>query len=100
MTIDHDDHEALLDAACSRGAGILKELCWSLFRVFYALGTSKQPVELQLDDSSFQADRCGVGSIMGSQLRKDGLDSTLDGFLGDLELIRDLLIGISGCDQA
>ena len=31
-------------------------------------------------------------SIIGAQLGKDGLDSTLDGFLGDLQLIRDLLL--------
>jgi hypothetical protein len=56
--------------------------------------------ELQLDDSSLHADHGGVRSIIGAQLRKDGLDSTLDGFLGDLELIRDLLVGIAGRDQA
>lgn len=67
---------------------------------FMRLGRVSSRWKLQLDDSSFQADRCGVGSIIGAQFGKDGLDSTLDGLLGDLELIRDLLIGISGCDQA
>jgi hypothetical protein len=41
-----------------------------------------------------------MGSVAGAQFGKDVLDSPLDGFLGDRELIRDLLIGISGCDQA
>ena len=39
-------------------------------------------------------------SIIGAQLGKYALDSTLDGFLGDRELIRDLLVGIPSGDQA
>ena len=57
-------------------------------------------MKLQPDDSPLQPDHRGVRSIIGAQLGKDGLDSTLDGFLGDLELIRDLLVGIAGRDQA
>ena len=56
--------------------------------------------ELQLDDSSLQSDHRGVGSIVGAQFRKDVLDSTLDGFLGDRELIRNLLVRIAGRDQS
>ena len=40
-----------------------------------------------------------MGSIAGAQFRKDALDSTLDGFLGDGELIGNLLVRIPGCDQ-
>jgi hypothetical protein len=56
--------------------------------------------ELQLDDSSLQSDHGRLRSVVGAQFGKDILDSLFDGFLGDRELIRDLLIGISGCDQA
>jgi hypothetical protein len=38
-------------------------------------------------------------SVVGAQFGEDVLDSSLDGLLGDRELIGDLLIGISGCDQ-
>ena len=48
----------------------------------------------------FNADHCGVRSIIGPQLGRDVLDSTLDGFLGDLQLIRDLRVGIPSGDQA
>jgi hypothetical protein len=40
----------------------------------------------------FNPDDCGVGSIIGAQLGKNALDSTLDGLLGDRKLIRDLLV--------
>ena len=40
-----------------------------------------------------------MGSIVGAQFRKDALDSTLDGFFRDGELIRNLLVRIAGCDQ-
>ena len=43
---------------------------------------------------------CGGCSIIRAQLGKDGLDSTLDAFLSDLQLIRDLLVGIPNGDQA
>jgi hypothetical protein len=56
--------------------------------------------KLELDNASFQPDDCGVGSIIGAQLGKDALDSTLDGLLGNRKLIPDLLVGISGRDQA
>src|SRR5271165_6024987 len=56
--------------------------------------------ELQLDNSSLYADRCGVGSIVSTQLGKDGFNSTLDSFFGDRELVGDLLISIASCDQA
>ena len=57
-------------------------------------------VKLQPDDSPLHADHRGVRSIIGAQLGEDGLDSTLDGFLGDRKLIRDLLVGIAGRDQS
>ena len=47
-----------------------------------------------------QRNRDRVCAIVSAQFGKDVLDSPLDGFLGDRELIRDLFIGISGCDQA
>jgi len=56
--------------------------------------------ELQFDDPSLHADHGAVGPIIGSQLGKDGLHSTLDGFIGDRELIGNLLVGIPACDQA
>jgi len=56
--------------------------------------------KLQLDDSSLQANHCCMRSIIGTEFRKDALHPTFDGFLGDRELIGDLLIGISGGDQA
>ena len=56
--------------------------------------------ELQLDDSSLHADRCGLRSIVSTQLGKDGFNSTLDGFFGDRELVGDLLISIASRDQA
>jgi hypothetical protein len=67
------------------------------------LGFERRAAEwwkLQLDDASLQADHRRLRSVAGAQFGKDVLDSPLDGFLGDRELIRDLLIGISGCDQA
>ena len=64
------------------------------------LGRVSSRWELQLDDPSLQSDHCGVGSIVGAQFRKDVLDSTLDGFLRDGELIRNLLVRIPGCDQS
>ena len=48
----------------------------------------------------FKPDHGRLRSVVGAQFGKDVLDSPLDGLLGDRELIRDLLIGISGCDQA
>ena len=39
-------------------------------------------------------------SIVGAQFRKDAFDSTLDGFLRDRELSRNLLVGIPGRDQS
>jgi hypothetical protein len=56
--------------------------------------------QLQLDNASFQADHCRLGAVTGAQFRKDILNSALHRFLGDGELIRNLLIGISSCDQA
>ena len=47
--------------------------------------------KLQLDDSSFQADHCRLRSVVGAQFGEDVLDSPLNGFLGDGELIRNLL---------
>ena len=54
---------------------------------------------LHLDNTSFQANHRSVRSIAGAQFGEDVLDSPLDGLLCDRELIGDLLIGISGCDQ-
>ena len=53
---------------------------------------------LQFDDSSLQADHRGVRSVVCAQFRKDGLDSALNRFLRDGELIRDLFIRIPGGD--
>ena len=39
-------------------------------------------------------------SIIGAKLRENALDAALDGFLGDRKLIRNLLVGIAGRDQA
>src|SRR5271165_1426270 len=55
---------------------------------------------LQFDDSSLHADHRGVRSVVCAQFRKDGLDSALDGFLRDRELIRDLLVRITSGDQS
>src|SRR5271165_5548697 len=55
---------------------------------------------LQFDDSSLHADHRGVRSVVCAQFREDGLDSALDGFLRDRELIRDLLVRITSGDQA
>src|SRR6185437_3183439 len=57
-------------------------------------------VKLQVDDSSLQADHSGVGSIVSTQFRKNALDPTLDRFLRDGELIRNLLVRIPGCYEA
>ena len=57
-------------------------------------------MKLQPDDSPLQPDHRGVGSIIGAQLGEDGLDSALDGLLGDRKLIRNLLVRIAGRDQS
>ena len=67
---------------------------------FWDSGEDLTRGELKLDNSSLQPDHCRMGSVAGAQFGEDVLDSPLDGLLGDRELIRDLLIGISGCDQA
>ena len=53
---------------------------------------------LDLNDAAFQRDHCRLRSIIGAQFGKDVLDTSFDGFLGDRELIGDLLVGISGCN--
>ncbi len=62
-----------------------KERWPSLFRVrvLHFSEAGKPRWKLKLDDSSFQADHCGVRSIVGTEFRKDALHSTFDGFLGD-----------------
>ena len=70
----------------------------SLFRVS-DLGRWETSWNLQLDDPSLQTDHRRLGSVVGAQLGKNVLDSPLDRLLGDRQLIRNLLIGISGCDQ-
>src|SRR5271165_1022362 len=54
--------------------------------------------KLQLDDPSLHANHGGLGPIVRAQLGKDGLDSSLNGFLRDGKLIRNLLVGVPGCD--
>jgi hypothetical protein len=67
---------------------------------YWDLGANGEPVRLQFDDSSLQPDHGRLRSVVGAQFGEDVLDSPLDGLLGDRELIGDLLIGVSGCDQA
>jgi len=55
--------------------------------------------QLQLDNASFQANHRRLRSVAGAQFGEHVLNSPLDGLLCDRELIGDLLIGISGCDQ-
>jgi hypothetical protein len=59
----------------------------------------KQPEKLKVDDPSFEPNHCGLRSIICAQFGKNALDSTLDGFLRDAELVRDLFVRITGCDQ-
>ena len=56
--------------------------------------------KLQLDDPSLHANHGCVGSIVGAQLGKDGLDSTLNRFFSNGKLIRDLLVGVARGDQS
>jgi hypothetical protein len=85
---------------CSESASEAQKEAYPHSLGSWYLRTGVEPARLQLDDSSLQADHGRLRSIVGAQFGEDVLDSPLDGFLGDLELIRDLLIGISGCDQA
>ena len=57
-------------------------------------------LRLQFDDSSLQPDHGRLRSVVGAQFGEDVLDSPLDSLLGDRELIGDLLVGVSGGDQA
>jgi hypothetical protein len=39
--------------------------------------------DLEFDDSPFEPDHCGVGSVVGAQLGEDVLDTAFDSFFGD-----------------
>ena len=54
---------------------------------------------LQLDDSSSEADDRGMGPVVGVQLRQNALDPSLDGVLGDAELIRNLFVRVPRRDE-
>jgi hypothetical protein len=49
---------------------------------------------LKFDDSALQADRDGVGAVIGVQLGENVLDVPLHGFFRDGELSGDLFVGI------
>ena len=52
--------------------------------------------ELKFDNSALQTYHRGVGSVVGAQFGEDVSNPALDRFFGDRQLIRDLLIRISG----
>ena len=83
--------------------GTPKRVAPSLFRVLKPAALARHGqaggVELEVDDSTLHTDHRGVGSVVGAQLRKDVLDSALDGLLADRELIGNLLVGIAGGNQ-
>ena len=54
---------------------------------------------LQFDNSPVQPDRHGMGAIVRPQLREDIRHVPFDGVLGEIELRRDLFIGVAGGDQ-
>ena len=56
--------------------------------------------ELGFDDAALHANRGGMGSVVSAQFGEDVLDSALDGFFGDRELIRNLFIRIPRRNQA
>jgi len=51
---------------------------------------------LQIDNSALQPDSDGVGSVVRTKFREDVLDVSLNGFLGDRQLIGDQFVGVSG----
>src|SRR5215470_13732084 len=53
----------------------------------------------QIYDSPLQSDHGGMGPVVGAEFGEDVFDSALDRFFSDRELIRDLLVGISGSNQ-
>ena len=54
---------------------------------------------LQLDDSSSEANDRRVRPVVGVQFRQNALDPALDRVLCNAELIRDLLVCVSGGDE-
>jgi hypothetical protein len=54
---------------------------------------------LQMNNSARQANCNRVRTVISAKLRKDARDVALDGRFANRELIRDLLIGISGGNQ-
>jgi hypothetical protein len=54
--------------------------------------------DLGFNNAAPYADHGSVGAVVGAQFGEDVLDSALDGFFGDRELIGNLFIGISGGD--
>ena len=54
---------------------------------------------LEFYDPTPQSDHRGVGAVVGVQFGEDAFDSSLHGFFGDRELIRDLLVGKPFGDQ-
>ena len=55
---------------------------------------------LELDDAPLQADDRRVRPVVGVEFRKDALDPPLDGVLRNVELIPNLLVRVSGRDEA
>src|SRR5580692_13091140 len=47
---------------------------------------------LEFDDAAFDPDHGGVGSVVRAQLGEDVLHSSLDGFLRNSELMRNLFV--------
>ena len=54
--------------------------------------------DLRFNNAALYADHGSVGAVVGAQLGEDVLDSALNGFFGNRELIGNLLVGISGGD--
>src|SRR3984893_3450499 len=56
-------------------------------------------VLLQFDNSPVQPDRHGMCAVVRPQLREDIRHVPFDGVLGEIELRRDLFVGVAGGDQ-
>src|SRR5262249_24380277 len=52
-----------------------------------------------LDDSALHSNHRSVGSVVSNQFGEGVLDSCLDGFFRNRELVRNLFVGIPGRDQ-